>query len=219
MFPEVTDMDSYDCWAIMGDFLARYRRKPADFDATRAFLVPDPERVAHWKSLLSALNGKPKIGLLWKSAVKHTRRDRYYSPFEQWLDVLKIDGIQIVSLQYGDTTEEMAEAEAMGIDIWTPPGIDLKRDIDDLAALCMAMDCVLGPANATSNIAGGTGTMVWMNSIRNSWNCMGMDHWPWYPSTRVFFTTSLTDWSQPMADMRDALIETFVGKTPKANVA
>jgi tetratricopeptide (TPR) repeat protein len=219
LFPDMTNWESYDCWAIMGDFLGRYRRRPEDFDATRAFLVPDPERVTYWKGVLNALNDKPKIGLLWKSAIKHSRRDRGYSPFQQWLDVLSVEGVQIVNLQYGNTTEELAEAEAMGLDIWTPPGIDLKMDLDDLAALCAALDCVMGPANATSNIAGAVGTTVWMNSARNPWNCLGLDHWPWYPSTRAFFTSSLLDWSEPMAEMRDALIETFVGATPKAQVA
>lgn len=219
LFPEVTDWDSYDHWAIMGDFLARYRRRPEDFDGTRAFLKPDPERVAYWKTQLNTLNDKPKVGVLWKSLIKHSRRDRFYSPFQQWMDVLNIRDIQIVNLQYGDTTEEMAEAVELGLDIWTPPGIDLKQDLDDLSALCAAMDCVLGPANATSNIAGSVGTAMWMSAPRNSWNCLGQDRFPWYPSTRVFFSPSLTDWSGAMKDMREALIETFVGATPKAQVA
>lgn len=219
LFPDMNDWSQYDYWAIMGDFLARYRRKPADFDGVGAFLVPDPDRVAHWKSMLNALNDKPKIGVLWKSAIKHSRRDRYYSPFQQWADVLNVEGVQIVNLQYGDTAAELAEAKAMGLDIWTPPGIDLKMDLDDLAALCAAMDCVMGPANATSNIAGAVGTTVWMNAPRNSWNCLGLNRWPWYPSTRVFFSSSLIDWSATMNEMRDALIDTFVGKTPKADVA
>ncbi len=219
LFPDMQNWEAYDCWAIMGDFLGRYRRRPEDFDATQAFLVPDPDRVAHWKGVLNAVNDKPKIGVLWKSAIKHSRRDRGYSPFQQWMDVLSVEGVQIVNLQYGDTSVELAEAEAMGLDIWTPPGIDLKMDLDDLAALCAALDCIMGPANATSNIAGAVGTTVWMNSPRNPWNCLGLDRWPWYPSTRVFFSSSLTDWSGAMTEMRNALIETFVGKTPKADVA
>ncbi len=219
LFPAITDWDSYDYWTIMGNLLARYRRRPEDFAAARAFLTPDPERVAHWKNLLNELNDKPKVGVLWKSLIKNSRRDRYYSPFQQWMNVLNVEGIQIVNLQYGDTTEEMAEAEAMGVNIWTPPGIDLKMDLDDLAALCAAMDCVLGPANATSNIAGAVGATIWMSAPERSWNCLGTDRFPWYPSSRVFFSPSLTDWSQSMLEMREALIAEFVGGSPKAQVA
>jgi tetratricopeptide (TPR) repeat protein len=219
LFPDVADWETYDCWTVMGGLLGRYRRRPEDFAATRAFLTPDPERVTYWKGLLNDLNDKPKIGVLWKSLIKHSRRDRYYSPFQQWMDVLKVDGIQIVNLQYGDTTEELAEAEAMGINVWTPPGIDLKNDLDDLSALCAAMDCLLGPANATSNIAGAVGATIWMTVPRHSWNCLGQDHFPWYPSTRVFFSSSLTDWSVSMNEMREALTDSVVGKAPKAQVA
>ncbi len=219
LFPDMQDWESYDYWAIMGDFLSRYRRRKEDFPKANVFFKPDPERIAHWKGVLNALNDKPKIGVLWKSLIKHSRRDRYYSPFEQWRTVLGVEGVQIVNLQYGDTSEELAEAKAMGLDIWTPSGIDLKNDLDDLSALCVALDCMMGPANATSNIAGAAGGTVWMVSPDNSWNSLGTDYFPWYPTTRVFFSSSLTDWSKVMGEMREALIQTFVGKTPKAHVA
>ena len=209
LFPDVADWESYDAWAIMGDFLARYRRKPADFPKSNVFFHPDPERVAYWKAILNGVNNKPKVGVLWKSLVRNARRDRYYSPFEQWKEVLKVEGVQFVNLQYGDTTEEMAEAAGMGLDIWTPPGIDLKNDLDDLSALCVAMDCVLGPANATSNIAGAAGACVWLLGTPNSWNCLGQDYFPWYPTVRVFAPDDLLDWSPALNAIRDALIDTF----------
>jgi hypothetical protein len=194
----------------MGDFLSRYRSSPEAFPRPNTFLKPDPERIAYWKAILSGVNDTPKVGVLWKSLIKHSRRDRYYSPFEQWADILSIEGIQFVNLQYGDTTEEMAQAREMGLDIWTPPGIDLKNDLDDLAALCVAMDCLLGPSNATSNIAGACGAKIWILGTPNAWNCLGTDHLPWYPTSRVFESETLLDWSGAFAAMRDALIEEFV---------
>jgi len=216
LFPEVTNWDSYDYWAIMGDFLGRYRLKIDDFPqasetgAPYTFLKPDPERVAYWKAILNGLNDKPKVGMLWKSLIRHSRRDRYYSPFAQWESILRIEGIQIVNLQYGDTSEELAWARENGVDIWTPPGIDLKNDLDDLSALSLAMDCILCPANATSNIAGAAGAPVWLVAPDKSWNCLGTDYFPWYPSLRVFFSESLLDWTPVMGRIKDALIETFV---------
>ena len=210
IFPGITDWSEWDNWATMGDFLATYRPTPESFPAHNAFFKPDPERVAYWKAILNGVNEKPKVGLLWKSLIQHSRRDRYYSPFEQWQDILHIDGIQFVNLQYGDTTEEMAEAKAAGLDIWTPPGIDLKNDLDDLSALCVALDCILGPCNATSNIAGAAGTRIWILGSPNAWNCLGTDHLPWYPTSRVFEAETLIDWSGALNAMHDALIEEFV---------
>ena len=215
LFPDVTNWETYDYWGIMGDFLGRYRKRIEDFPRfedgkPHSWLRPDPERVAYWKTILNEVNGKPKIGLLWKSLIKHSRRDRYYSPFAQWEDILRIEGIQFVNLQYGDTSEELALAKEMGLDIWTPPGINLKNDLDDLSALCVAMDCILCPANATSNIAGAAGASVWLITPENAWICLGTDYFPWYPSMRVFFSESLLDWTPVMGRIKDALIESFV---------
>jgi len=210
LYPDVTDWDRFDAWAIMGDFLSRYRPDEASFPKTNVFFRPDPERIAYWTAILNGVNAKPKIGILWKSLIRHSRRDRYYSPFEQWAEVLKTEGVQFVNLQYGDTEAELAEARAMGLDIWTPPGIDLKNDLDDLSALCVAMDCMICPSNATSNIAGAAGARVWMISPEMSWNSLGTRYYPWYPNTRVFFSPSLMDWSQVMGEIKAALIETYV---------
>ncbi len=209
LFPDITDWEPYDYWAIMGDFLGRYRKHIEDFPTPHTILNPAPDRVAYWKGVLSELNDLPKVGILWKSLIKHSRRDRYYSPFGQWQNILELKGLQFVNLQYGDTSEELALAEAMGLNIWTPPGIDLKDDLDDLSALCLAMDCILSPANATSNIAGAAGANVWLITPENSWTSMGTRAFPWYPSFRVFFSESLLDWSPVMGRIKDALVAEF----------
>ncbi|ESQ91788.1 hypothetical protein ABAC460_05465 [Asticcacaulis sp. AC460] len=209
-FPEQSDLSGWDTYALMCDFLQRYRPALEDFPTDQIFFHPDPERVAYWKAMLNGLNDKPKVGVLWKSAISHSRRNRYYSPFEDWQTVLSLDGIQFVNLQYGDTEAELEEARAMGLDIWTPPGIDLKNDLDDLCALCMAMDCILGPANATSNIAAAAGVKIWIASLANTWISLGTDRLPWYADTRMFYAQNALDWQPVMQAMRDALVQEFL---------
>ncbi|ESQ76445.1 tetratricopeptide repeat protein [Asticcacaulis sp. AC402] len=210
IFPDIKDWGSWDAYALMCDFLPRYRSKIEDFTQHQTFFRPDPERVAYWKAILSGLNDKPKVGVLWKSAISHSRRNRYYSPFDDWKEVLSLDGIQFINLQYGDTEAEMEEARNLGLDIWTPPGIDLKNDLDDLSALCMAMNCILGPANATSNIAAAAGVKIWIASLANTWISLGTGRLPWYADTRLFFADNALDWQPVMQAMRDALIEEFL---------
>ena len=208
LFPEIKDWSPYDAWAVMGQFLPRYRPTVAGFDRP-TFLKADPERLAWSTAQLAELNDRPKIGVLWKSRARHSRRDRYYAPFDQWQTVLSVPGVQFVNLQYGDTAEELEQARAMGLDIWTPPGIDLMHDLDDLAALTAALDCVLGPANATSNIAGAIGTEIWIVSPAHAWNSLGTDRFPWYPKSKVFFSASMTDWKEVMGEVRAAMTERF----------
>ncbi len=197
------DWRDFDHWALMGDFLSALRPSLDAFPAENTFLVPEAARVDHWRRVLGP--GRPTVGILWKSLKSTALRDRYFSPFDQWRQVLSLPGIQFVNLQYGDTDAEMAEARALGFDITTPAGIDLKQDLDDLAALCCACDLVIGPSNATTNIAAACGANTWLLAPPRSWLRMGAENYPWYPKARIFAAPTLADWSPAMADIRAAL--------------
>lgn len=208
--PFVKDFGAIDLWAPLASPLRRFRRTVDAYPDRQAFLVPDPERVAHWRRILDQAPACPKVGLLWKSLKVDGSRQRYFSPFEQWAPVLATPGAAFVNLQYGDCAAEIAEARAtLGVDIWEPPGIDLKDDLDDVAALSSALDLVIGPANATSNIAAACGAPVWLVSMPAAWPRLGTDRYPWYPSVTVFKTPGFNQWGPVMNDMAQAL-ERFV---------
>ena len=213
-----TDHASADLWTPMGSLMREFRRTLDDFPAHKGFLKPDPKRVAHWRKVLKTAPAGPKVGLLWKSATNKDARQRYFSPFSQWAPVLKTPGVSFINLQYGDCSEELAQAEEeFGVRIWTPPGIDLKKDLDDVAALCAAMDLVVGFANASFNLAASSGTPVWLISTPGSWPRLGTDRYPWYPQARVFITPTYGDWDGVMALIGDALGEHVAGgDTPGA---
>ncbi|ESQ80437.1 tetratricopeptide repeat protein [Asticcacaulis sp. YBE204] len=221
-YPEITDPAPYSGFAVLGDFLPKYRPTVADFPKLGAFLSPDPDRVAYWKGELDKLGPFPKIGLLWKSLVKHSRRDRYYSPFESWKPILRTPGLIFINLQYGDASAELAEAAREGLTIWNPPGIDLKQDLDDLSALCAAVDLVLGPSNATSNIAAAVGTPIWLLTPPSSWPMLGTDYYPWYAVARMFVNPDLSDWTPALTAMHEALITEIAAPVvtpPAADIA
>jgi hypothetical protein len=94
---------------------------------------------------------------------------------------------------------------AFGVDIVQPQGIDLKMDLDDVAALSCAMDLVLGPANATSNIAAACGAPNWLIAAPGAWPQLGTDRYPFYSQTRVFPTETFGDWSPVLAKIGAAL--------------
>lgn len=203
------DQSAMDLWTPMGSLLRQFRPSVDHFPTgTDGYMTPDPERVAYWREQLEQAPPGPKVGLLWKSAVASNHRHRYFSPFEQWRPVLATPGVSFINLQYGDCSAEIEQAERdFGVTIWQPPGIDLKMDLDDLAALCKAMDLVLGFANATFNIASASGAKSWLISTLGSWPRLGSDHYPWYPQTRVFLPDSFGDWDSVMNPMADALAE------------
>jgi ADP-heptose:LPS heptosyltransferase len=148
--------------------------------------------------------------VLWKSLKMNASRSRFFSPFEQWRQVLDTPGVTFVNLQYGDCADELARAKAeFGIDIVQPEGIDLKAHLDDLAALCAALDLTIGPATATTNIAAAAGANTWFISTPDAWPRLGTNFYPWYTQVRVFSPTASYNWSEVMGRVATALAETF----------
>jgi ADP-heptose:LPS heptosyltransferase len=92
-----------------------------------------------------------------------------------------------------------------GVDIWSPPDIDLRQDLDDLAALSSAMDLVVGFSNATLNIAAACGAPCWLIASRGAWTLLGTERYPWYPQVRAFLQPADGDWAPTMAAVATAL--------------
>jgi Flp pilus assembly protein TadD len=179
-------------------------RPAADrFPPTAGFLKPDPARVAHWRGWLGQRPGR-KVGLLWKSGKLSGERQRLFAPFDAWGPVLRTPGVTFVNLQYGDCAEEQAFARSeLGIDILEPPGLDLKDDLDDVAALAAAVDLTLGFSNASFNLAGAVGAPAWLIAVDRAWTMLGTDRYPWYPQARCF--TAPGGWPEALGAAAAAL--------------
>jgi tetratricopeptide (TPR) repeat protein len=173
------------------------------FAQSPGYLKPDPERTAHWRRRLAERPGR-KVGLLWKSAKLGGDRRRQFAAFDAWAPVLKTPGTTFVNLQYGEVAEELAFArQALGVDIHQPPGLDLKDDLDGVAALAAALDLTVGFSNASFNLAGAVGAPAWLIAPEHAWTMLGTGRYPWYPQARVF--TAAGDWAAALLDLSKAL--------------
>ena len=191
-------------WEPMASLMRRYRRSLRDFPDRRGYLTADPARVAHWQGWLSAHPGR-KAGLLWKGSNAAGARALQYCPFAELEPVLRAPGVSLVNLQYGDSAPEQAQAAAMGVTLLQPPGLDLREDLDDLGALCAALDLVIGPSNATTNLAAACGTEVWFLAAPMAWSRLGTAGYPWHPRSRAFIARRHGDWASAVGDLASAL--------------
>ena len=206
--PFLDEADAPELWAPLGSLLRGFRPSVDTFPTEPGYLKPAADRVAHWGQVLKTAPAGLKVGLLWKSGLMNSARRRFFSAFEAWREVLATPGVTFVNLQYGDCAAELEQArQEMGVDIWTPPGIDLKQDLDDVAALTCALDLTIGFPNATVNLAGACGASAWVTSAPGAWPRLGSDHYPWYPQMRVFTADALGDWSPMLSRMAQALAE------------
>ena len=204
--PFIGDGSAIDLWSPVASLMREFRRSVDAFPSRPGFLVADPKRVAHWRRVLKKAPAGTKIGLLWKSAITKDSRHRYFASFADWAAVFAQKDVTFVNLQYGDCAEELAAARRdFGVEIWSPPGLDLKQDLDDIAALSCALDLVVGFANATLNIAAACGAPNFLISVPGAWTRLGTETMPWYPATRVFLPPGFGQWEPVMAEVADAV--------------
>lgn len=190
---------STQLWTPLASLTRRWRTSLADFPADAAYLRPDPARVAHWKAWLGP--GPRTIGLTWRSGKVLGDRRRNYPPIAAWGPVLRTLGVRFVNLQYGDCADELAALNRLGgIEILQPPGLNLRDDIDDLAALCAALDRVVGVGNATLQLAGACGCRSLLVSPPASWPMLGTEYDPWHPATQVVACAAPGDWDAAMRE-------------------
>jgi len=209
-----SDLENVEFLIPMGEAASHLRPTIERFPTTKGYLKPDAARVAHWKDWLAQNAKGTAVGITWKSLVMSASRAKHYSPFDLWADTLLTPRVSFINLQYGDCAAELIEArERFGVEILQPTGIDLKQDLDDLAALSAALDLVIGPMNATTNIAASVGADVWIvSSAKRAWPMLGTGALPWYPSARVFGGEHFGDWLPVMANVQEALAARASGK-------
>ncbi len=191
-----------DLWAPLGSALAAVRPTPDAFPNRPRFLTPGPARVDAIASQLDALPPGLRVGLCWKSKNMSARRRKFMSPFEHWRTLMELPGVTLVTMQYGDTAEEIARArEEFGVTIHEIEGLDLMNDLEGVAAAGAALDVFLGPPNASTNLAAAAGGRSWMVSGPSYWVRHGREDHPYYPSARLYETPGFGEWAKAIAQM------------------
>jgi tetratricopeptide (TPR) repeat protein len=203
-----------DFWTPMASPLRAFRPSLESFPDRKGFLRPAPDYVQQFRDQIAGFGDGLKVGVLWKSLRMDAHRSKFFSAFDAWQDILRVEGVDFVNLQYGDVDTELALAEErFGVRIHQPTGIDLKMELDRVAALSSACDLVIGPMNATTNLAAACGTRVWfMHSSRSAWTLFGLDNrQPWYPHCRSFTAPGFANWDVIMPEIARNLSELASG--------
>ncbi len=197
-----------DIWMPMGDACCVFRPTLDSFPAEPGFLPADPDRVAEMRAQLDALGPGLKAGIIWKSLLMTPNRAKFFSPFQQWAPVLRTPGVHFVNLQYGDVDEELAQADReYGVTIHQIDGLDVKNDLEGVAALGAALDLSMGPMTASTNLAAAAGGEYWVLGYQNQFTFHATDRMPWYPTARIFCPPAWGKWDPAMKKLAIALAE------------
>lgn len=184
---------------------ARWLRPSLEsFPRQPGFLNVDRDLATHLRTKYKGGRERPLVGLSWSTAHNVKFAKPKSLPLQDWGPILSIPGATFVNLQYGATTEEVAQASrTFGARIVTDHQIDPLVNLDAFAAQVAAMDLVITTSNTTAHFAGALNVPTW---VFIPMGFGGMWHWfleredsPWYPSARLFRQTERGQWA-PVVD-------------------
>jgi Tfp pilus assembly protein PilF len=173
-----------------------FRTTLATIPAPVPYLEADPVLVEQWGRELAALPGF-KIGINWQGN-PHYPHDRQRSlPLQAFAPLAALPGVQLVSLQKGHGSEQLAAVAGA----W--PITDLGTRLDeaagaftDTAAVMKNLDLVVTSDTAIPHLAGTLGVPVWVALAKvPDWRfLLEREDSPWYPSMRLFRQQQAGDW-------------------------
>jgi tetratricopeptide (TPR) repeat protein len=172
------------------------------------YLDPEPDRVAHWADQLGA-GAARRIGICWQGSTGYRNDGRRSIPLLNFEPLARIDNIELVSLQQGEGTEQIAEMP------WRDRITDLTADMDhdgaftDTLAVMASLDLVVTSDTAIAHLAGAAGIPVFMALCHLPdwrWSLKGQSS-PWYSSMRLFRQETAGDWTSVFNQIATATTE------------
>jgi hypothetical protein len=144
----------------------------------------------------------PRVALVWQSI----NTDKSLPPLETWRHILSVQSVEFISAQHDSDPREIPAWEGLSHRIHTEP-VDLRNDLDALAALMHSCDLLVTISATQAHLAGALGIPVWL-IIREqpilSWP-LGQQKSVWYPKTRFIWVRDESDWESTMQTLAEEL--------------
>ena len=187
--------DDFDFHLPMGSLYKNFIQKISTINNTDAYLVPDPNKVDYWRKRLKSLGNGLYIGISWKSANMDIKRLPIYATISELYPVLKLPDVIYINLQYTDFANDLTKIKKeLGVTIHNFDDLDHFNNIDDVAALCAALDMVVSTKTTVPLISAGVGKSTKLANWRQSpWNNILLN--PPGPSVDLFERDTWEPWN------------------------
>jgi tetratricopeptide (TPR) repeat protein len=175
----------FDYQLPMGSLPGLFRNDIESFQRGKPYLTANSERVTDFGHRLSAYKNKKVVGICWRSGIVTADRGLHYAPLASWKPIFDVPNTVFVNLQYGDCTNELQQArEILGVDIIEWSDLDLRNDLEGLAALITNLDCVISVGTAVAQMTGALGKHLILMTPRG-WTLFGQNRYPWFGNTNL----------------------------------
>jgi hypothetical protein len=166
------------------------------------WLTADVAKVKQFSRRRFPRSLRPRIALVWHS----TNSDKSLPPVEVWRHLLCVRGIEFVSAQHDSDPREIAAWKGLSQRIRKEP-VDLREDLDGLAAVLQSCDLLITISATQAHLAGALGLPVWLvirEQPQLSWP-LGNNKTVWYPKTRCVWVREESDWAPTLKMLADEL--------------
>ena len=203
--PLTQEFPAADYWCSLGDLPTAMYLSDGEIETAPAPEVPYTSIAATvpWK----VRGQKLHIGIAW-AGNPGNMIDRWRSTtIEQFLELQKVPGVQLYSLQVGERANDLYAAGCVGLVRDLAPYI---RDVADTCAILRDLDLVITVESALRHIAGMLGVDCWVPLARNGgdWRCGRQGDSPlWDVHTRLWRQGEDAAWPPVFRGMAAALKE------------
>ena len=199
--------NDFDFHLPMGSLYKHFIHEIEQNTKIDAYLIPDPVRVNFWKERLNSLGSGPYIGICWKSANMDTKRLPNYSTISELYPVLKLPNVTYVNLQYTEFANDLTKIKKeLGITIHNFDDLDHFNNIDDVAALCAALDMIVSTKTTVPFISAGVGTLTKVANWKQSpWNNILLN--PIGPLVDIFERDTQESWDKVFSSIAEDIFK------------
>ena len=169
------------------------------------YLVTDPRRRERWLKVLPT--ARLKVGIAWQGKLNSVVDQGRSFSLDYFSRIASISGVQLISLQKGNGTEQVARC-ANRLNLYIPEnGFDEDGAFVDTAAIMMCLDLVITSDTAIAHLAGALGVPVWVVLQQTpEWRWMlNRNDSPWYPTMRLFRQSRSGSWDEPFTEITEAI--------------
>jgi hypothetical protein len=209
-----TQRDDFDFHLPMGSLYKNLIQELSTNDKADAYLMPDPGRIDYWRNRLKSLGDGPYIGISWKSANMDFKRLPNYAKISELYPVLKLPNATFVNLQYSDFADDLAKVQdELGVTVHNFDDLDHFDNIDDVAALCAALNIVVSTKTTAPLISAAVGTQTKLaNWKQSSWHNTLMN--PVGPFIQKFERNTFESWEYIFHLIAQDVLKTSATKKP-----
>ena len=188
--------DDFDFHLPLGSLYKHFIEEVYANRRSSAFLIPDSKRKKFWRERLASLGSGPYIGVSWKSGDMSPARLQNYAQISEWYPIFKIRDVTYINLQYSDFENDLQEIkDSFGTTVHNFDDLDHYNDLDEVAALCSALDMVISTKITVPLISAAVGTPTKLAIWRQStWNNILLN--PAGPYLEMFERNTLEPWNK-----------------------